>query len=435
MDDARPVLLSVDDEPNVLRALKRTLRKLDVDIITVDSGTEGLKVLETQKVDLIISDMRMPNMTGPEFLAKAAELQPDTRRMVLTGYADQDATKEAINSGGITHYLDKPWDDDELRRIVGDAIQLVSLRKENAQLTTITERQYAELEQLNQDLERRVEERTLDLQRATETLEETLGNLLEAQQQMVDLVANTAAMPNPESENTHRKSVLALAIAEEMGLDEDAQQHLQFAVRLHRLGWVGLPFKLRDKPYHAMNGDEQALFEQHPAYAEGVLLSIPFLKRAAEIIAHQHEQFNGDGFPDRKVGDGIPIGARILAIARDYYDLLNGRLVPDKLVPARAVEWIQERSGTYYDPELCKRFSRVVGKIDELDPTIEEICLSARLLQEGMRLTRDLETKEGVLLLPKRSLLTDQVVTSLINMEQRSDQKLDVYVANIKDEE
>ena len=171
MSDTRPVLLTVDDEENVLKSIKRVLRKVDVEVLSATSGKEGLEILDAQEVDVIISDMRMPEMSGPEFLKAAAERHPDTHRIVLTGYADMDAAQSAINDGGVSLYLNKPWDDAELRRVVETAVHTAKLERENSYLQSLTKDQNEELKRLNEELEGRVERRTEQLEHTSGVLQ------------------------------------------------------------------------------------------------------------------------------------------------------------------------------------------------------------------------------------------------------------------------
>ena len=111
-------LLIVDDEPGILSSLRRLLRPAGYKIHTAESGQAGLLVLEQEKVDLVISDMRMPEMDGAKFLEQVRARWPGTTRILLTGYADVNSTIEAINRGEIFRYLAKPWDDNDLMLVV-----------------------------------------------------------------------------------------------------------------------------------------------------------------------------------------------------------------------------------------------------------------------------------------------------------------------------
>ncbi len=127
-------LLLVDDEPNVLAALKRLLRRDAYQILTASNGPQGLELLANNPVDIIVSDQRMPGMTGVEFLRQAKALYPDTIRIVLSGYTELQSVTDAINEGAIYRFLTKPWDDSQLRSFIEEAFQHKELADENRQL-------------------------------------------------------------------------------------------------------------------------------------------------------------------------------------------------------------------------------------------------------------------------------------------------------------
>jgi len=148
-------LLLIDDEPNNLTVLADFLGR-HYTIHTADSGQEGLKVLQDIPIALIITDQRMPEMTGVEFLQKSSVTNPDTVRIILTGYSDMQDIVEAINTCGIYRYITKPWDENELLITVKRALELHDLEEQNRQLVQ-------ELSEKNESLEDVVSERTQSL--------------------------------------------------------------------------------------------------------------------------------------------------------------------------------------------------------------------------------------------------------------------------------
>jgi len=132
--DQKISLLYVDDEINNLNAFKASLRR-DYNIQTAESGEEALEVLKENKVHIIITDQRMPKMTGIELLEKVLELYPDPIRILLTGYADIQAVIDAINKGQVYRYITKPWDEQELRLTIKNSYEVYRLREENKDLT------------------------------------------------------------------------------------------------------------------------------------------------------------------------------------------------------------------------------------------------------------------------------------------------------------
>ncbi len=150
-------LLLVDDEDNIRRSLIRVLRCDGYTILQADSGAQGLELLQANPaIGVILSDQRMPEMTGIEFLSRARELQSDTVRMVLSGYTDLKTVTDAINQGEIYKFLVKPWEDELLRNNVIDAFEHYELRFENKRLAQ-------ELQKINAELEQRVEQKTREI--------------------------------------------------------------------------------------------------------------------------------------------------------------------------------------------------------------------------------------------------------------------------------
>lgn len=121
-------VLYVDDEPNNLISFKATFR-LKYDVYTAISGTEAIKILENKTIDIIITDQRMPEMTGVEFLEQVIKINADPMRILLTGYADMSAVVEAVNKGKIFHYLSKPWNENELEETIKRAYDVYVERK------------------------------------------------------------------------------------------------------------------------------------------------------------------------------------------------------------------------------------------------------------------------------------------------------------------
>jgi len=167
-----PVLLVVDDEPNILKTIRRLFLDEEYDIRTAGSGKEALELLAEGLVPtVIISDQRMPGMSGAEFLAEARKKVPDSIRIVLTGYADIAAAIDAINLGGVYRYIVKPWNDDDLKLAVKEGIKRFNLEEENRILTRELQQAITDLQNLNQELDTLVQVRTEELRQKVKVLE------------------------------------------------------------------------------------------------------------------------------------------------------------------------------------------------------------------------------------------------------------------------
>ena len=172
-------ILCVDDEKNILKALRRLFMDEDnYEIPIAESGEEGLEVLEEEEgIRMVVSDYRMPGMNGVEFLHQVNEKWPETMRIVLSGYADTAAVVEAINQGRIYKFIPKPWNDEELLSTISAALQHQELQWENSKLTEELRKKNAELQKINENLENLVVKRTEALEIRNRVLQISQGVL------------------------------------------------------------------------------------------------------------------------------------------------------------------------------------------------------------------------------------------------------------------
>ena len=196
---SRTILL-VDDETNIISALKRTLRRDGYTILTANSGEEGLALLTQHKVGVIISGQRMPHMTGVEFLQEVKILYPKTLRIVLTGHTELELVINSINEGAIYKFLTKPWDDDLLRDNIREAFQYYEMEQENLRLAKELQSANDKLYMLNQNLEQKVAEKTREivhsinlLQISQEILEHLPIGIIGIDEQNIIVISNRCA--------------------------------------------------------------------------------------------------------------------------------------------------------------------------------------------------------------------------------------------------
>ena len=171
MGNVKHKILFVDDELNTLSAFKRLFfNENDIEVFTASSGAEGLKVLGYNDIDLVISDMKMPQLSGNEFLKYVKDKYPGALRIMLTAYADIPATLDAINNGEVYRFLTKPWNNEDFRITVLKALDYSDLKKRNEELSKIIWRKNRELTVFNENLEAKVKQRTAQLETAIDKL-------------------------------------------------------------------------------------------------------------------------------------------------------------------------------------------------------------------------------------------------------------------------
>ena len=155
-------ILYVDDEENNLNSFRAALRR-DYNVFTALSGEEGMEILTKNDIHVVVTDQRMPHMTGVQFLQRIPGDQ-DNIRIILTGFTDMDSIIEAINTGKVYRYIKKPWDKDELKITIDNAVETVMLRRNNKKLIY-------ELQVNNEQLEVKVQQRTREIERQKEIIE------------------------------------------------------------------------------------------------------------------------------------------------------------------------------------------------------------------------------------------------------------------------
>ncbi len=413
-------LLFVDDEENILNALKRTFRKEQYRIITANSGVEGLSVIENEKISVVLSDHRMPGMEGAEFLSEVRKKYPDTLRMMLTGYADMQAVMNAINHGEVYRFITKPWDDDEIRCIVKDAILHYELIEENRELHALTQRQNLELNDLNFNLGEKVAERTKEVESLYRELEQNFIDFVMVFMSLLELKSPYLV--------SHCKRVAALSrrLAEKAGLPQDEILDIEAASLLEDIGTLGFPEKMLRKRESELDPTEMVLIQQHPLLAQTSLQHIKKLLPASILIRHHHERYDGSGYPDKLRGDSIPAGSRIIAIAGLFDELINPADGGERYSVDRALYVLENNAGKRFDPVLVGKFNEVLHEFrhEEIETDIFEIDVSE--LKEGMLLVSDVRTKRGLLL-----MASGEVIRPVHLEKIRNFHKIDPVVAKI----
>ncbi|MBX2861628.1 MAG: response regulator [Vampirovibrio sp.] len=402
-------VLVVDDEENILRSLKRLLRQEEVSVTITDSPAEALDLIKQQEFALVLSDQRMPDMQGSQLLEKVCELSPHTGRIVLTGYADTQAAVDAINCGKVDRYLSKPWDDDQLRLVVRDAVKQYKLAAHNKKLQAQVMKQLVELRMLNSRLDKKVVAQT---EEAT-TLNTKLEDSFKAS---VQVMANLCEMHSSLlGSHAKRVSQLSQSVAETLGVtDEETLFQIEVAAMLHDIGKIGMPAGLLEKPEGMMTTMEQELLKSHVEQGEAILRTMPNLEEAALYVRHHHERFDGMGYPDKLKGEPIPLGARIIACVDAYDKLLNPRQGFESASAEKALKNLQNRCPDEFDPVIVEALRRCI--LANGTPTAQtvEMEIQPQDLRTGMVLSRDLVTvRNKTLLLPKDTVIDAMQVVRL----------------------
>ncbi|GAB4254131.1 MAG: response regulator [Methylomicrobium sp.] len=413
---SHPVLLIVDDETNILKSLTRLFRASGYVIHTAENGVKGLEILGQLPVDLILSDMRMPQMDGAEFLAKAAAQWPETMRILLTGYSDIESTIAAVNQGKIYGYCSKPWEDNDLKLLVQHALEQKFMRDERNRLFAIINEQNEQLKELNAHLEDRVEVRTQQLKKSLQQIDKANKALKRQYSDSIKTFARIIEM-RPGIKSGHAKYIAEKGreIALAMNLSPTEANDIMYAGLLLQIGKMGLPDEILQQPLYSLSRQEKQRFFKHAVEGKLLLQTIKPLQEAASIIYHQFEHYDGSGTPLGLVGTDIPIGSRILAVIRDYICHLDGSITGESLPMEQVKQHLLIKKHILYDPNTVDIFLNSLPDAETEDerPIIE---ISWTQLQAGMEAA---EVSYNDVLYLKDRVLSEKNVDDILNLREK----------------
>lgn len=296
----------VDDEKMITTTLSTMFKlMLKENVIAYNDVDQALacEELENNNVDLIISDFMMPKMNGLEFLKSVREKSPNTVTILLTGYADKENAIKSINEIGLYYYLEKPWNNNDLIKVVTNGLEKKNL-EDNLKV------KYQELESSNHEITRLYELLKNDYNEETENTKNliiTLANVIEAKDKYTD-------------GHTRRVGVISRMLGEKLGLKEEKLNDLETAGIIHDIGKVGIPESILNKP-GKLTEEEFDVIRKHSEIGETIIKPLGSLQECLNPVRHHHEKLNGTGYPDGLAGDEITIETRILGVA-DIFDAL-----------------------------------------------------------------------------------------------------------------
>jgi putative nucleotidyltransferase with HDIG domain len=327
-------ILVVDDEEAIREVVSTMLESKGYRCATAHNGRAAQEQVKRQTPDLVLSDMIMPEMGGIQLLEWLRQHDPDVPVIMVTAVHDISTALEAIRRGAYDYIL-KPFEKDQLFLGVGRALQHRRLVIEN--------RSY----QLG--LEQEVERRTAQLNGALAQLEQSYDDTLEALGSALDL-------KDAETEgHCQRVTAFCISIAKAMPVSGQYLPILARAAFLHDIGKMAIPDGILRKP-GPLDEDEKQVMRKHCEIGYNMLIRIPFLRDAAEIVLAHQEFFDGSGYPRGLRGEQIPIGSRIFTIADSLDAMISDRPYRRALPMSHAIEEIRRCSGTQFDPKVVDVF-------------------------------------------------------------------------------
>ncbi len=353
-------VLFVDDEVNILKAVQRLLRHEPWTVLTASRASEALELLERSPAQVVVSDQRMPEMSGVDLLSAIRTRHPDVVRMMLTGYTEMNVAVEAINRGEIYRLITKPWNDEELKATLRQAFDHHDLKNEIKRLNQVTREQNLKLQDMNRNLEGKVRERTKQLADKHHELRiayvQTIRTLAEA----VD-----AKDPNTRG-HSERVGVYASKMGRELGLPRDLIERVYISGLLHDVGKIGVRDMVITKPDRLTPAEYEEM-KAHPEIGARILQPVAFLADVVECVRHHHEWYDGSerGYPSRLRGDRIPLPSRIILVADTVEAMTSDRPYRRRLDLDAVLAELRKYSGSQFDPACADVMLRLLEREGE----------------------------------------------------------------------
>ncbi|WP_087025925.1 response regulator [Thaumasiovibrio subtropicus] len=401
-----PKVLIVDDDKSILMLLEHSLNKHFV-VTACSAPCDALNLISENEFDIVITDFSMPYMDGITLLTNVEEIQPHCARVLITGDADLDTARRAVNEGHVSAFLTKPWQHAELLAAI-TAIAL-DVEKEKAQI-----KRFHSITSQHQKLEASIQFQRKQVQSAQAQAKKQIKKQQALYQSTITVIHQLIEMRfATKKEHYERISKLAMKFATYMQFTSKQTTTLYLSALMYDIGLLAIEGDIADK-----NGEASLLGSQ-------LVSAIPGLTDVASTIESLNENYNGSGNPHRLSEDSIPYLARTLRIIRDF-DLLQEKA--DESGNRRKYAFVQlyRNAHSQYDPQIVATFEQFINaNLYELDASA---CLSADELVEGQVVKQAIVGTNEAVLLKSGMTLTAPLISRLKRYEIEHNMRLAVFI-------
>ncbi|MCJ8340934.1 MAG: hypothetical protein MJK10_20925 [Pseudomonadales bacterium] len=274
-------------------------------------------------------------------------------------------------------------------------------------------------------------ESEIETQRLRVGLNTALKNTREANKHYVRLLSNQvfARMGQRASGRNQQLNYLLVQMAEACGLDEEQIQDVTDAWHLRNIGKMGFSDELLHSPYITLSAEQQRIFNCHPTLSHAAMMIVRPLDSAAKIVLQHKEYLDGSGYPEGLCADAISLEAQVLAVVNDYTELVSGRYSHRPFSTVEALAYLDNYATEKYRDEIVHALAKILPELSKMGKGMHDVLVQSVDLKIGMKLTRDLICKEGILLLGEGLTIDKATISRLQEMEMNLQEQFKIFIA------
>lgn len=408
---SRPRLqaLLADRDSGDLSGLRLLLDQAEYDLVWVTTEAEVLEAFNKKHIDLLLCSTRLLDMDDGRWLEQLISQSLDLSLILLI---ECEVGQSGIGGKGVSRlmgshrHIVKPWESVQFLATIEQLNEHEKLRRNNSWLEQKNRMLEKELAELNAALEHAAHDRDEELLEAHRKLKRSFVATIRMFSNLLEWRGG------PLAGHSRRVADLTRQTANVMQLSEIEQQNAFIAALIHDIAHITLPDGMLNKSVPNLNPEEQEKYRTHTALGEQLLLAIDDAHAVASLVRSHHERFDGAGYPDGLKGENIPVGARIIAVADAYDDLMIGHLSSASLNSIEARTIISHGRGVQFDPEVVDAFLQILLQAAPF-PNPVPIAVACGELKPGMVLAQDFTSEEGLVLLTAGRILTAELIRRL----------------------
>lgn len=415
-------VLLLGDDSSDFNLLRSDIESIGCEMVSFPSPGAAQRFLLERPAHMAICDLSLEGVD--RFLNVLAEEYPEIDKVALFDGNDTHSLLCGLSQGVIDRVIRAPQKAGEGLSVIRRGLLSAELRQQNQTIQEEASQKSQEWVQLNKALEDKVQQRTEQILEANEQLVANYRSVV----RMFSTLATRRLGVKASGDNVRLNKIL-VTVAAKAGVKEQELKQLYYAWQLRQIGKLSFSDELINVPYLKLTVDQQRVFHTHPLMAQAACLMVKPLYPAGKIILQHKEYLDGSGYPRGLKGEEISFRAQVLAVVNDYAEMIYGLFGERHYSTTEAVDYLSRVAAEKYNQDIVGMLSESVEQLSQSGDTLNDKAIYSDQLRQGMKLSRDLISGDGMLLLSADQLLDETAIERIREMEFNLDETFKVYVS------